>query len=402
MGERPIHPWLLVALLWVIAALNYIDRQMVFSLFPLLRSSLGATDVQLGLLSTVFLLVYGALSPFAGYIADRIGKGRVILAGLLIWSLVTWLTSFATSIGGLLVSRALMGVSEACYLPAALALIMEAHSDRSRSLAAGIHSSGLYTGIVLGGTWGGWAGQHYGWRPAFAVCGLIGIAYFAILFWIFPKSRTNTDASPSFSAAAARLLQTPGFLVLTAGFTAISIANWLVNTWMPSYVYDRFGLSLTEAGFSASFYIQAASYAGVFLGGWMADRWTRSTPRGRILTQIIGLFAAAPFLCLMGFTRSFTWMAVAMITYGLGRGLYDANAMPVLAQIAAKDLRATGYGIFNLAGCVVGGLTTVLAAQLKSAVGLGAAFPFAGVLLFLCAALLRTAPVGVAGHEESR
>jgi MFS family permease len=389
-----MKPWLLVAVLWVVALLNYLDRQVIFSLFPLLQKDLGATDMQLGLTSTVFLWVYGLLSPFAGYLADRFGRARIIIVSLLVWSIVTWLTGIARSMNELLIARAVMGISEACYLPAALALIVESHPEKSRSLAAGVHQSGLYTGMILGGAWGGWMGDHYGWRPVFTILGLMGVGYFVVLWLALRNSSSQVIGvqPPNFLGSLRTLLALPGFLTLTCVFTAFAIQNWLVYTWLPVYLYERFGMSLATAGFSATFYIQVAGFAGILAGGWMADRWSQTTPRGRILTQVLGLAIGAPFLFLIGFTASYPLLVIALIAYGLGRGLYDANTMPVLSQIADPHLRSTGYGIFNMAGCIVGGVAAAAAGSLKSIIGLSAAFQISAGILFVAAAMLWRVP----------
>lgn len=390
-----LHPWLLVALLWFVALLNYLDRQVVFSLFPLLRSGLGASDVELGLISAVFLVVYGLLSPFAGYLADRFGRGRVILFSLLVWSSLTLLTGHARNMEEMLLARALMGLSEACYLPAALALIVESHPSRSRSLAAGVHQSGLYTGMIMGGTLGGWMGEHYGWRPVFLVLGGAGISYFPLLWWFLRGTvvKITCQDRPGFRGALWRLAAARGFFILAAVFAFTSIANWLVYTWLPLHLYEKFGLGLTAAGFSATFYVQTASYGGILLGGWAADRWAQRAARGRLLTQVAGLALGAPFLFLMGFTNSYELLVVALITFGLGRGFYDCNTMPVLSQIVVADLRSTGYGIFNLAGCIAGGVTAALAGYLKAAMGLSAAFQASALVMLAAAALLLRVPV---------
>ncbi len=391
-----LQPWLLVALLWVVALLNYLDRQVIFSLFPLLETSLGASSVQLGLLSTVFLWVYGLLSPFAGYLADRFGRVRMILLSLLVWSVVTCLTGLARNMDELLIARALMGISEACYLPAALALIVESHSERSRSLATGVHQSGLYTGMIFGGAWGGWMGDHYGWRPVFLLLGAAGIAYFAVLWLFLRRAGPGTSGAqpPRLASSLRHLLGLPGFLMLGTVFAAFSLQNWIIYTWLPLYLYESFGMSLTGAGFSATFYIQIASFAGILAGGALADRWILRTPRGRLLTQVLGLAIGAPVLFVVGFTTSFGVLVAALIVYGLGRGLYDANTMPVLSQIAPPELRATGYGIFNLAGCLVGGFGAAAAGSLKTAVGLATAFEMSASILLLAAVLLWRVPLG--------
>ena len=209
------YGWILVALLWVVALLNYVDRQVIFSLFPLLSSELHLSSVQLGLLSTVFLWIYGILSPFSGYVADRFGRGRLISISLMVWSAVTLATGASRTFPQLLAARAVMGVSEACYLPAALAKIAEYHGSRTRSLAVGLHQSGLYVGMIVGGAAGGWAGQTYGWRMPFFVLGGVGILYVMVVVLFFRREPSLPDresAAPlRFRAAVTQLFRLPGF-----------------------------------------------------------------------------------------------------------------------------------------------------------------------------------------------
>jgi MFS family permease len=390
--SRARYAWLLVGLLWVVAFLNYVDRQVIFSLFPLVEREFRLTGAELGFLSTVFLWVYGLASPFGGHIADRFGRVRVILVSLLIWSLVTWATGHARSYGGLAATRALMGLSEAFYLPAALALIADHHGERTRSLATGLHQSGLYTGIVIGGAGGGWLGENYGWRSPFTLLGAAGVAYFALLAWGLRRSaRTATAGSALHLAGSLRKLSgLHGFWRVTLVFSAVGLANFLVYTWLPLYLYERFRMTLTLAGFSATFYIQAASFAGIVIGGLAADYWGTRYRKGRIWVQSAGLAAAAPFLFLIGVASSQALLIVALLVFGLGRGIYDSNAMPVLCQIAPAQLRSTGYGVFNLVSCMVGGITAAAAGYLKSAIGLGFAFQVAAAILIAAALILLT------------
>jgi predicted MFS family arabinose efflux permease len=356
---------------------------------------LHVPESQLGLLSGAFLWIYGMVSPLAGFLADRFGRRPVILASLLIWSAVTYATGLARSFPEVLAARALMGVSEACYLPAALALIATFHPAGTRSLATGLHLSGVYVGTVLGSAGGGWVGEHYGWRTPFAFLGLAGVVYSFVLVFSLREPRTP-EATPSASEKPAvrfvdsvrELLRLPGFLRMTVAFGGMSIANWLIYTWMPFYLYERFGLSLAAAGFQGAFYIQAASFVGIMVGGWLADRWSRANPRGRILTQVAGLLGAAPFLFLAASTATHWILIAALISYGVGRGFYDCNAMPVLCQFARPQQRSTGYGLFNLAGCLAGGTAAALAGFLKSAIGLDGAFRVAAVVVLACGLLL--------------
>ncbi len=385
------YAWALVAVLWVVALLNYVDRQVIFSLFPLLSGDLQLSAVQLGLLSTVFLWVYGLLSPFSGYVADRFGRGRIIGLSLVVWSAVTFATALSRTYSQLLVARSLMGLSEACYLPAALARIAEHHRDRSRSLAIGVHQSGLYIGLIVGGAGGGWAGERFGWRVPFLFLGAVGIAY-AVLLTVFlrttPVASKEQPAAPAFRSSIRELVRLPGFLTMAGVFSAMAIANWLVYTWLPLYLYERLHMTLAEAGFTATFYIQGASFGGILLGGWLSDRWAASAPNGRLYTQACGILVASPFLFLLGYADSPGLLITALVLFGAGRGFYDCNTMPVLCQVARDDLRSTGYGIFNWAGCVAGGIVAAMAGALKNVLGLAAAFQIAAAILLLSGLLL--------------
>jgi MFS family permease len=390
--SRAQYAWSLVGLLWMVAFLNYVDRQVIFSLFPLLEKEFRLTGAELGFLSTVFLWVYGLASPFAGFLADRFGRVRVILASLVIWSLVTWATGHARSYGELVAARALMGLSEAFYLPAALALIADHHGERTRSLATGLHQSGLYAGIVMGGAGGGWLGETYGWRSPFTMLGAAGVAYFALLAWGLrrPARPATAGAALHLAGSVRKLSGLHGFWRVTVVFSAVGLANWLVYTWLPLYLYERFRMTLTSAGFSATFYIQAASFAGIFIGGVAADYWGTRRLKGRIWVQSAGLAAAAPFLFLIGVANSQALLIVALLIFGMGRGIYDSNAMPVLCQIAPAQFRSTGYGVFNLVACIVGGIAAAAAGYLKSVIGLGFAFQIAAAILFAAALILLT------------
>ena len=385
-GNR--YPWVLVAFLWLIWLLNYLDRQVIFSLFPLLGKELHLSDLELGMVSTSFLWVYAAASPLAGYLADRLGRKPMIILSLLVWSAVTWATGHVHTFSQLLIARGLMGISEACYLPAGLALIAAWHGEKTRAKATGVHYSGLYLGMVIGGALGGWLGANYGWRAAFTVLGLFGMAYAVVCaIGIRDRAPVATTSRPrSFWRAAIDVFRLPGYATLFGVFGALSVANWVVYTWLPLYLYERFGMSLVEAGFAATFYLQAGSLLGVTIGGWFGDR------RGaRLGLQAAGLAAAAPFLFLAGFTSSAIVLFCAMAVFGIGRGIYDANAMPALCQIAPDELRSTGYGLFNLIGPLAGGAVAAGAGALKSTIGIGGAIQITGLLLAISAIVLARA-----------
>ena len=390
MKPNPI--WTLVGLLWFVAALNYLDRQLMYSIFPLLQADLKLSNMELGLLSTSFLWVYALCSPLSGFLADRLGRVPVIVGSLLVWSAVTWATGHAGSTSELLLARALMGISEAAYLPAALALINDYHGEKTRSLASGLHQSGIYFGAMIGGAVGGWLGQRYGWRFAFNVLGVLGMIYAGVLWLALPHLRSEPGRAlgPPLNLlkSVGHLFRLPGYPIMLAVFGLTSAAGWVIYTWLPLYIYETFHTSLTGAAVSATLYFQVASFGGVLIGGTVADHWSRTNGNARVLTQAAGLVLSAPFLFLSGSTSSLAVLVVGMVVLGLGRGFYDCNIMPLLCRVASPEIRATGYGVFNFVGTMVGGVTALAAGALKHAFGLGVSLQMAAVGWLIAGLLL--------------
>jgi MFS transporter, Spinster family, sphingosine-1-phosphate transporter len=364
----PRYAWLIVALLVPVALLNYLDRQMLASMkFSVMRDvpDIGL-EANWGAVLALFKWVYAVCSPIGGYLADRFPKRYVIAGSLLVWSLITWATGHVTRYEELLATRALMGISEAFYIPAALALIAEVHAGPTRSRAVGMHQMGIYIGVITGG-FGGYLADApgLGWRWAFAACGLVGILYAAPLFVMLgrlvPHGTAPTDVRPGSSSplgALGELLRNGSFLLLVACFTLPALAGWIVRDWMPAILKVEFGLGQGLAGVSATIYWQVAAIGGAMAGGWLADRWMRRHPRGRIYTSAIGMALIVPAMFGVGYAPQTGQLAVAiafLILFGLGWGAFDANNMPILCQIVRPSLRATGYGVMNFASISCGG-----------------------------------------------
>ena len=358
------YAWVVVGLLVPVALLNYLDRQMLASMkFSVMRD---IPDISLeahwGTILALFKWVYAFLSPIGGYLADRYSRRHVIGGSLLVWSLVTWTTGHVTSYEQLLATRALMGISEAFYIPAALALIADFHTGRTRSRAVGLHQMGIYVGVIVGG-FGGYVADHpdLGWRIAFDACGVAGVAYAVPLFLLLrnpPRSAALDGGRTSPAAAVRELLGTPSFILLVLYFTLPALAGWIVRDWMPAILKAEFGIGQGLAGVSATIYWQSAAIAGAIGGGWLADRWMRRTPRGRIFVSAIGMSLIVPAMFGVGYAPQTGLLSVAiafLILFGIGWGFFDANNMPILCQIARPRLRATGYGIMNLVSISCGG-----------------------------------------------
>lgn len=392
-ADRLPRAWLIVGVLWVVAALNYLDRIMITTMRDSLTQAVPMTDAQFGLLTSVFLWVYGLLSPLAGFLADRFNRSRLIVLSLLIWSLLTWLTGHARSFEELIVVRALMGVSEAAYLPAALALIADYHRGSTRSLATGIHMTGLSVGTGLAGL-GGWLAEKQGWRFAFDVFGWFGVAYAVALWFVLrdPVEKQVEKAetpSPRLDEALASLFSNRSFWLLLMFWGLLALAGWAVAGWMPTYFKEQFSLGQGAAGISATGYLAVAMFAGKLIGGAWADRWSRTNDRSRILVPAIGLFIAAPATLMLANTSVLALAIAGLSIYGLTRSFSDANLMPILCQVADSRYRATGYGVLNLFSCLVGGLTVYIGGVLRDAqINVGALFMAAAGGLLVCGVLM--------------
>jgi MFS family permease len=356
--------WLVVGLLWPVALLNYLDRQMLATMKTSMVSDISGltTDAQWGFVLASFKWVYAFLSPIGGYIADRFSRRHVIAISLLAWSIVTWMTGHVTTYNGLVATRALMGISEAFYIPAALALISDFHIGETRSRAIGIHQTGIYIGLILGGYAGFIADEpSLTWRWAFDVAGLIGIAYALPLFFLLknPPRQLSEDTAPNSNsplAAVSELLHNRNFILLVLYFTLPAIAGWVIKDWMPVILKNQFHLSQGEAGKIAVLYVQIASIAGAVLGGILADRWMRRTPRGRIYASALGMILFLPALFGLGNPGTVALAITFLILFGIGWGFFDCNNMPILSQITRPEVRATGYGLMNLVSISCGGL----------------------------------------------
>jgi len=352
--------WLTVWLLVPVALLNYLDRQMLAAMKSSMMEDIPdiATRANWGIVLGSFKWVYALLSPVGGYLADRLSRRHVICASLFVWSAVTWATGHVDSFAALVAARALMGVSEAIYIPAALAMITDFHLGPTRSRAVGLHQMGIYAGIIVGGFSGYVAdAPSLGWRFAFSAAGLVGVLYSVPLFLLLrnpPRPRGSQEGTSPL-AAVRTLTGSRDFVLLVLYFTLPAIAGWVVKDWMPDILKEQFGLGQGQAGVSAVVYVQIASIVGVLVGGWLADKWMQRTSRGRIFTSALGMACFLPALFGVGNAPTLAVAVGFLMLFGLGWGFFDCNNMPILCQVVRPELRATAYGVMNLASISCGG-----------------------------------------------
>lgn len=370
--SKSFYPWVVVGLLWVVALLNYMDRQMLSTMKVSMMVDIQELDTaeNFGRLMAIFLWIYGLMSPVAGLIADRINRKWLIVGSLAVWSGVTLTMGYATNFQVLYVLRAIMGVSEALYIPAALALIADYHKEGTRSLAIGIHMTGLYFGQAIGG-FGATIASNFSWQTAFHSFGLIGILYSLILIFFLRESKdreiskkvvedvhNKLSGFQSIRKSLGMLLGTISFWVILFYFAAPSFPGWATKNWLPTLFSESLGIEMSKAGPLATITIAVSSFIGVILGGILADRWIQKNVCGRIFTGAIGLSLLIPALILLGFGNEIIGIVGGGVLFGIGFGMFDANNMPILCQFVSPRHRAAGYGLMNLTGVFAGAAVT--------------------------------------------
>lgn len=400
MKNKKFYPWLVVALLWVVALLNYMDRQMLSTMQGAMK--LDIVELQkaeaFGALMAVFLWIYGIVSPFAGVVADRVSRKKLVVGSLFVWSAVTYLMGYASDFTQLYWLRALMGVSEALYIPSALSLIADWHEGKSRSLAIGIHMTGLYVGQAVGG-FGATIAATFSWHSTFYWFGIIGIAYSVVLALLLhdkPKAAAAVAASPNPATLMKKeslwrglsvVLSTWAFWVILIYFAVPSLPGWATKNWLPTLFADSLGLDMAQAGPMSTITIAASSFVGVLLGGVLSDKWVLRNIRGRIYTSAIGLGMTIPALILLGFGHSVVEVVGAGMLFGIGFGMFDANNMPILCQIISAKYRATAYGVMNMVGVFAGAAVTHLLGKWTDGGNLGMGFAVLGGIVIVALVL---------------
>ena len=398
------YPWIVVGLLWVVALLNYMDRQMLSTMREAMQIDIAELEsaVNFGRLMAIFLWIYGCISPFAGAIADRISRKWLIIGSLAVWSGVTLAMGFCTTYNQIYVLRALMGISEALYIPAGLSLIADYFTGSSRSLAVGIHMTGLYLGQAVGG-FGATIAAAFSWQQTFLCFGIVGVAYAALLAIMLEDRRNEkSECGPDAAEPPAKepvwksfalIFSNISFWTILFFFAASSLPGWSTKNWLPTLFAESLGIPMSQAGPLSTITIAVSSFFGVLIGGSLSDNWVRKNIRGRIYTSAIGLAMMIPALVFIGLGSGLVSAIGAGVCFGVGYGMFDTNNMPILCQFVSSRHRATAYGIMNMTGVFFGALITQVLGRWadKGNLGLGfALMPAAlGIALLLQLTVLR-------------
>lgn len=393
MKNSKIYPWIVVGLLWGVALLNYMDRQMLSTMKDAMQVDIvelqSATNF--GYLMAIFLWIYALMSPVSGVIADRMSRKWLIVGSLFVWSSVTYLMGIAETFNQIVFLRALMGVSEALYIPAGLSLIADYHTGKSRSLAVGIHMTGLYTGQAIGG-FGATVADAFSWHTTFHWFGIIGIAYAVILMLFLHDKKTEIlpteklQANPqkekeSVFTSLKSLLTNVAFWVILLYFAAPSLPGWATKNWLPTLFAENLDLPMSQAGPISTITIAVSSFIGVLIGGPLSDKWVQKNLRGRVYTGAIGLGLTIPSLLLLGFGHNLVAVVGAGLLFGIGYEIFDTNNMPILCQFVSHKQRATAYGVMNMIGVSAGAFITHLLGRWGDSGNLGAGFAMLAIVV---------------------
>ena len=382
------YPWIVVGLLWVVALLNYMDRQMLSTMREAMQIDIAEleTAVNFGRLMAIFLWIYGFISPFAGAIADRVSRKWLIIGSLGVWSAVTLLMGYCTTYNQIFWLRALMGVSEALYIPAGLSLIADYHAGKSRSFAIGVHMTGLYLGQAVGG-FGATLAEAFSWQQTFHWFGLVGVLYALILVFLLHEKRIERKDEAAADQTAVKIPVLKGFGLIFSNiafwvilffFASTSLPGWATKNWLPTLFSESLGIPMAQAGPISTITIAVSSFIGILIGGPLSDRWVKKNLKGRVYTSAIGLAMMIPALVLLGLGNGMVAAVSAGLFFGIGYGMFDTNNMPILCQFVPSHLRATAYGIMNMTGVVMGAISTEILGSWADGGNLGLAFAVLG------------------------
>jgi MFS family permease len=378
--KEKLYPWLVLAFFWLIYFLNQADRQVLFSVLPLVKHELRLTDTQLGLMSSAFFWVYAILVPLAGTLGDVVSRKRLIITALLVWSFATAASGFAAGFLSLVVCWSATAFGEAFYYPSANSMIGDYHGEKTRATAMAIHQTSAYTGIVVSGALAGYVGEEYGWRAAFTSFGAVGIvvAMIASIILREPKrgqaeQANSTGRSISLKERLAETFQTPTAVILILAFLGMTLVNTAYLTWTPTLLVRKFGFGLAKAGFHATFWHLMGAAFGVLAGGRMGDAAATRSVVSRLVMQFAGLLLGAPFIFLLGWSDSRVVVLVSLGLFGVFRGLYESNLFASLYEVIRPQSRATSTGIMIGAAYLGGGFAPLAIGWLSDRMALGSA-----------------------------
>lgn len=385
MPEGKNYKWWALLLLWVAFFLQQGTRQLFGPSVPAIMASTGADKVAVGMVGTVFGMVYGLCVPFAGVTADIFRRKWMVTIGVGIFCLGIFASGFVATVGLLIATYGVLnGCGQSFYYPSATSLIAQLHKE-SRATAISILQLGLYVGIVGCGGLAGWCAScgADGWRLPFWVFGGIGLAWTVVLAIflkdtkpasvVHPESAKQPIDKPKISEAIKAVFSKPTALCVVIGLTMMIYVDIGFKNWMPTYLREMFQVSCPFldkwAGLHAVLWHYLGAVVGVLGGSRLADRLVRRRPGIRLEMGFVGLAAAIPFIVWMAKADSFAACCVAMGLFGFFRGIYDSNFMASFFDVVNPRYHASGVGIMMCAAFLFGSLSSTVLPWIQDSFG---------------------------------
>lgn len=394
--KQDFYKWELILLLWLAFFFNQADRQIFNVVLPLIKAELHFSDAELGLIASALIWTYGLLVPVGGFAGDLTGRKRIIVFSLLFWSTATLFTGLGSSLLYFIFIRGIAtGGGEAFYAPAANTLISGQH-EKTRSFALSLHQSAVYFGIILSGWLAGYIAEWAGWRASFYAFGGFGVLL-AVIIQLRLRREPVKEKKPAggpfieIFGNARSVFRTPSFWLLTAAFSCMVFVNTGYLTWMPSFLYEKYDLSLADAGFTSMFYHHAGAFAGVLLGGKLSDRLVAGSKTARPQIQLYGLLAGAPFIYLMAQSGSLALTCLSLALFGFFRGVYDCNIFSSLFDVTEERLRSSASGLMLMIAFMISAASPLLLGILKPGLGLDGGLSLLSLSYLLGAGILGVA-----------
>ncbi|MDR0335689.1 MAG: MFS transporter [Planctomycetaceae bacterium] len=390
-----MYKWELIGLLWLAYFFNQADRAIYNVVLPQLKTELGLSDIQAGLIASIFLWTYAIFVPIAGWLGDVFRRKSIIFWSLLFWSGATIASGFSTGLFMLIVFRSLAtGGGEAFYYPAANSLISQYH-HKTRALAMSIHQTSLYVGIITSGLISGWIAEHFGWRMAFFVFGSFGVFLALLISWRvrndFQESEKLDNETKkeivSFFEILCSISRKPSVWAIWITFATANFVFLGYLTWTPTFLFEKFHQSLTVAGFSSMFYHHLFAFGGVLLGGKFSDYFSCYRIGARLEIQILGLLFCAPFVLLLALSPNIIGCYIGLAGFGFFRGVYESNLFASLFDVVELRFRATAVGFMLSVGFIFSAFSPLVMGWSKSQYGISFTFAMLAPILLISATI---------------
>lgn len=379
--SKPFYKWEVVILLWIAFFLNQGDRQAFNIVLPQVQTLFGASDSTMGLIAALFNVFYAVVVPFAGFYADRLSRSKMIILSTLIFSSATLFTGFAGGIVSFIIFRCVgMGVGQGIFGPTYMGLIAQYHDSTTRGRAMSFHQTSSYIGVVVCSVLAGYIADHLGWQYACYIFGGLGVLFTG---WMAIRLKDKKTAAPvqkidqpSFKEGLSAFFRVPTAICILIAYTCVIFTITGYLTWMPKYIKETFELSTASAGFHSMFWTNITAFAGVMIGGTIADRIVikRKSGANRLWLQVTGILLAAPCVALMGISQNMIVVCIALAGFGLFRGLFECATYPVLYDVISSKYYSLSSAIMILFGFSIGALAPWILGIIGDTMGLSNGF----------------------------